>query len=97
MSTRTDAKNTRGVPPPTRLDDLPPSSTRRWVARRKAQVVAAVHAGLLTLDQACQRYSLSMDEFLAWQHAFTANGIRGLRATKGKEAAEAVPPPHDQM
>jgi hypothetical protein len=34
------------------LGDLPPPETRRWVARRKAQVVAAVRAGLLTLEEA---------------------------------------------
>jgi hypothetical protein len=32
------------------LSDLPPPNTQRWVARRKAEVVTAVRAGLLSLD-----------------------------------------------
>ena len=48
---------------PLRLEDLPPPNTKRWVARRKAEVVAAVRADLLTLKDACRRYSLSEDEY----------------------------------
>jgi hypothetical protein len=65
---------------------LPPADTRRWVAGRKAQVVGAVHRGVLTLEEACARYSLSVEEFLAWQRAFTTQGVRGLRATRTKDS-----------
>jgi hypothetical protein len=51
------------------LADLPPPETRRWVARRKAQVVAAVRAGVLSLEEACQRYTLSAEEFASWEQA----------------------------
>ena len=34
------------------LDSLPPPETKRWVIRRKAEVVAAVRAGLLSLEEA---------------------------------------------
>lgn len=34
---------------PLTLADLPSPDTRRWVVRRKAEVVAAVNGGLLTL------------------------------------------------
>lgn len=64
------------------LDDLPPPNTKRWVVRRKAEVVAAVRHGLLSLDEACKRYTLSIDEFLSWQRLMEAHGVRGLRATK---------------
>ena len=47
------------------LDDLPPPDTKRWVARRKAEVVAAVRDGVLSFDHACQRYNISAEEFLA--------------------------------
>ena len=53
---------------PLTLADLPPASTRRWVIRRKAEVVAAVRGGLLSLDEACRRYTLTVEEFLGWQH-----------------------------
>ncbi len=62
--------------------DLPSPDTKRWVARRKAQVVYAVQAGVISLTDACERYSLSVEEFLCWQRAIENNGILGLRATR---------------
>ena len=52
---------------PLTIADLPPPSTRRWVIRRKAEVVAAVRGGLLSLEDACSRYTLTVDELLSWQ------------------------------
>jgi transposase-like protein len=60
--------------------ELPPTNTRRWVARRKAAVVAAVSSGMLTIEEACRRYHMSQDELFAWQRAFETYGIVGLRA-----------------
>jgi hypothetical protein len=60
--------------------ELPPANTLRWVARRKAAVVAAVSSGMLTIEEACRRYHMSEDELLAWQHAFGRYGIDGLRS-----------------
>jgi len=62
--------------------DLPPSDTKRWVVRRKAIVVAAVRNGSLSLQEACRRYHLSIEEFLAWQRAIDAHGVPGLRVTR---------------
>src|SRR5258708_29536374 len=67
---------------PLTLADLPPPTTRRWVIRRKAEVVAAVRGGLLSLDEACRRYTLTVEEFLAWQRAIDRFGLAGLRATR---------------
>lgn len=67
---------------PLTLDSLPPPNTKRWVIRRKAEVVAAVRGGLISLEEACQRYTLSVEEFLSWQRAIEAHGIPGLRATR---------------
>ncbi len=67
---------------PLTIDDLPPPGTRRWVIRRKAEVVAAVRGGLLSIDEACRRYTLSVEEFLSWQRAIDQYGLAGLRATK---------------
>jgi Protein of unknown function (DUF1153) len=50
-------------------EDLPPANTKRWVIRRKAEVVVAVRGGLLSLDDACKRYRLTIEEFAAWQRA----------------------------
>ena len=64
------------------IDDLPAPDTKRWVIRRKAEVVAAVRGGLLSLDEACDRYNLTTEEFLGWQHAISRYGLSGLRATR---------------
>ena len=57
------------------MTELPPPNTRRWVARRKAAVVAAVANGMITIEEACRRYRMSDEEFLAWQRAFENGGI----------------------
>lgn len=67
---------------PLTLADLPPANTKRWVIRRKAEVVAAVRGGLLTLEEACLRYTLTLEEYLAWQKAIDQYGMPGLRATR---------------
>ncbi len=64
------------------LADLPPPGTRRWVIRRKAKVVAAVRGGLVSLEEACQRYHLSVEEFLGWQRMIERHGVPGLRVTR---------------
>ena len=71
-----------------RLEDLPPPGTTRWVVRRKAAVVAGVRAGLLSLDEACERYRLSVEEFLSWQSTIERHGERGLRVTRLKDYRE---------
>jgi hypothetical protein len=44
--------------------------------------VAAVRGGLLSLEEACKRYKLTIDEFLSWQRLIDRHGLPGLRATK---------------
>lgn len=67
---------------PLTIADLPPAGTRRWVIRRKAEVVAAVRGGLLSLEEACQRYTLTVEEFLGWQSSIDEHGLAGLRTTR---------------
>lgn len=64
------------------LDTLPPANTTRWVVRRKAEVVAAVNGGLLSVDEVCERYGLTVEEFAAWQRAVDRSGMPGLRVTR---------------
>ena len=64
------------------MDTLPPANTTRWVVRRKAEVVAAVNGGLLTVDDVCQRYGLTVEEFAGWQRAIDRSGMPGLRVTR---------------
>ena len=59
------------------MADLPPPNTNRWVVRRKAEVLAALRSGAITMEEACRRYALSEEELLAWQRAFEAYGLPG--------------------
>ena len=67
---------------PLTMADLPPPDTGRWVIRRKAEVVAAVRGGLMSLDDALERYRLTAEEFLAWQRSIDKHGLAGLRTTR---------------
>ena len=69
--------------------DLPPADTVRWSPHRKASVVNGVRTGMISLDEACQRYRLSADEFLAWQRAVEGHGVGALRVTRLQYYREA--------
>jgi Protein of unknown function (DUF1153) len=64
------------------IDSLPAPGTTRWVVRRKAEVVAAVNGGLLSVDEVCDRYNLTLEEFAGWQRAVDRSGMPGLRVTR---------------
>ena len=70
------------------MADLPAPGTTRWVIRRKAEIIAAVRGGPLTLDEACARYLLTVDEFLAWQRSVDRHGLAGLRITRTQQYQE---------
>lgn len=67
---------------PAKRHELPPPGVARWVIRRKAQVVAAVQAGVITVDEVCSRYSISVEEFDSWKALFERHGVYGLRSTR---------------
>lgn len=86
QQTRTNSRGEAYIIGPTgaplTLKDLPPANTGRWVIRRKAEVVAAVRGGLLSLEDALERYRLTSEEFLAWQQSIDRHGMAGLRTTR---------------
>jgi hypothetical protein len=90
MLNRSHATNGTQVVPLNRREDdlaarfaeLPPANTKRWVIRRKAEVVAAVRSGTISLEDACNRYKLSIEEFLSWQRLIDSHGLAGLRVTR---------------
>lgn len=84
LHTQTEHPKAVTGPLGTRLDkdSLPPADTSRWVVRRKAEVVAAVDGGLLTIREACERYGLTLEELASWQRAVEREGMAGLRATR---------------
>jgi hypothetical protein len=67
------------------VTELPPPGTTRWTANRKEAVVAAVEAGLLSMQDACSRYSLTIEEFLSWQLRLAQHGREGLQTKKIKQ------------
>ncbi|HTV45590.1 MAG TPA: DUF1153 domain-containing protein [Stellaceae bacterium] len=83
-----DDKTTRGS---TAEAVLPAVDTKRWVARRKAVIVNAVRNGALSLEEACRRYQLSVEEFHAWQRAIEEHGVAGLRVTRLQIYRDAPP------
>jgi hypothetical protein len=61
---------------------LPLPNTTRWTAHRKAEIVAAVRSGLISLNEAYLRYNLTSEEFASWQRLFERHGVAGLRVTR---------------
>jgi hypothetical protein len=67
---------------PLSVNDLPSPDTARWVIRKKAEVVCAVLGGLISLEDVCDRYDLTVGEFLNWKKSLEEHGIAGLRVTR---------------
>jgi len=64
----------------------------RWVSRKKATVVIAVRAGLISLSDACDQYLLTVDEFATWEAAFDDEGLTGLQLKRcGRKAQGSLP------
>ena len=61
---------------------LPPADTKRWSPSRKAAVVVATRAGLISREEARARYMLSDEELVAWERDLDQNGVPGLRSTR---------------
>ena len=38
--------------------------------------------GLLSIDEVCERYNLTLEEFASWQRAVDRSGMQGLRVTR---------------
>jgi hypothetical protein len=51
--------------------------------RHRGDVGHLRHAiGMISVQEACLRYDLSIEEFLSWQRTVEQHGIPGLRATR---------------
>lgn len=70
---------------PMTLASLPPPETKRWIAHRKAELVAAVAGGLLTIEEVCERYAIEREEFASWQRGIEHLGLRGLWITRSQK------------
>jgi Protein of unknown function (DUF1153) len=70
--------------PASPLDRVPdlPRLGERWTVRRKATVIQAVRGGWVPIEEVCELYDISADEFLAWERDVDRYGVPGLRATR---------------
>jgi hypothetical protein len=75
------------------INDMParvaPGDRRRWVASRKAVIVAGVRIGLLSETQACERYALTREELVEWMARYDSGGRPGLRVTRRQRFARS--------
>jgi len=39
-------------------------------------------SGIIRIEEVCQRYGLSVNEFLSWHNAMQRHGLQDLRITK---------------
>ena len=58
-----------------------PRPRQRWTVRRKAAVIEALRGGWVPIEEICRLYTLSVDEFLAWERD-NRHGLHGLRTTR---------------
>ena len=59
-----------------------PRPRQRWTVRRKAAVIEAVRGGCMPIEEICELYNISVDEFLAWERDIDRYGLHGLRITR---------------
>jgi len=66
------------------LEQVPklPQPRQRWTVRRKASVVEAVRGAWIPIEEVCELYSISVDEFLAWERDLDRYGVHRLRTTR---------------
>ena len=70
------------------LDWIGSSDVALWTVmiliiwRESALGIILFLARLLSLDEACSRYTLTVEEFLSWQYSIDQHGLAGLRTTR---------------
>lgn len=63
------------------IHDLPPADTIRWTPNKKATVVKAVIAGIVSLQEVLGRYHMTGTEFEIWKEGLQTDGADGLKTT----------------
>ena len=64
------------------LADLPPTDLKHWLPCHKARIVTTVRGGLISAEEICKRYQLTLEELNTWERAFERNGIEGLHVRR---------------
>ncbi len=82
---------------PLAVDNLQAAGTKRWVIRRKAEVVTAVHNGLIGMDEACDgtgyrsRNSSTGSSWSSRTACAAASGSRELKSTGNLSTKTILP------
>ena len=63
-------------------EEFPSPDTRGWAIRRKAIGTYAVEKKIISLEDACQRYGISLEEFESWRRLIEQHVIGGLQVTR---------------
>lgn len=71
LKLKRDAKRLKAI-----RDELPETGALRWVARRKAQVAAAIDCGAISYEEARERYALSREELESWREYLAPDARR---------------------
>jgi hypothetical protein len=74
---------------PLTLADLPPIDLKRWLPGDKANIATAVRGGLITADEVCKRYKLTLEELEIWEQSLASHGIEGLRVSRSRRLLTA--------
>jgi len=75
---------------PLTVDALPPADIVRWVPRRKVQVVCAVRGGVISRQEACDRYGISDEELFSWERLLDDHGLKALHVSKTQRYRQAA-------
>jgi hypothetical protein len=51
-----------------------------------------VRGGLLSLEEASSRYTLTVEELLSWQYSIDQHGLAGLRTTRIQQYRQSTAP-----
>ncbi len=63
------------------MPELPPPSTQIRTPQGKTAVVEAVRGGWVPIEEVCQSYMISVDEFLSWERDVDRLVTHGQRRT----------------
>ena len=61
---------------------LPDPNTVRWVSSRKLAIIHAITEGVISIEDACTTYNLSVEELTSWSKLASRHGRNGLKVTK---------------
>lgn len=72
-------------------NDLPSPETIRWTPNKKFIVVQAIKGGLITKEEALDRWGMLENELRIWEEGFKSHGVNGLKTTHYQKRSRSKP------